>query len=104
MLKVGARKIDKPALITSKIRERFFGKTRERTKNKGKKQAPSAVRLAAICFNKNILRNFLNYDKIFLVLEMYLRHLGVILVVSVAPNFLTKNATKNSCIDVRESL
>lgn len=40
--------------------------------------------------NKNILQNFLNYDKIFLVLEMYLRHLGVILVVSVAPNFLQK--------------
>ena len=76
----------------------------ERTKNKGKKQEPSAVRQAAICFNKNILRNFLNYDKIFLVLEMYLRHLGVILVVSVAPNFLLKNATRNSCKGIRKSL
>lgn len=52
--------IDKPALITSKIRERFFGKIRERTKNKGKKQAPSAVRQAAIC----CLRKMLNHDNI----------------------------------------
>ncbi len=42
----GRRQItDKPALITSKIRER--------TKNKGKKQAPSAVRQAAICCLQN---------------------------------------------------
>lgn len=52
--------IDKSALITSKIRERFFGKTRERTKNKGKKQAPSAVRQAAIC----ALQNNISLNKI----------------------------------------
>ena len=40
--------IDKPALITSKIRERFF-----ENKNKEKKQAPSAVRQAAICAMQN---------------------------------------------------
>jgi len=40
LLKAGARKTDKPALITSKIRERFFGKQgkelkiRERSKHR----------------------------------------------------------------------
>ena len=65
--------IDKPAEINLQNKGKIFWKTKEKTKNKGKKQAPSAVRQAAICFNKNILRNFLNCDKIFLVLEMYLR-------------------------------
>ena len=60
LLRAGARKTDKPALITSKIRERFFGKIRERTKNKGKKQAPSAVRQAAIC----ALQNNISLNKI----------------------------------------
>jgi predicted HicB family RNase H-like nuclease len=54
LLRAGARKTDKPALITSKIRERFFGK------NKGKKQAPSAVRQAAIC----ALQNNISLNKI----------------------------------------
>ena len=36
----------------------------ERTKNKGKKQEPSAVRQAAICFNKNILRTVLGVTPI----------------------------------------